>query len=118
MTGRNGPSIIVIGVLHTAFGLWRFAAPLGAMLRDGLVNTVHPGALRDPGRDALASQLQATMVERGFATWFLYAGWAFGRRREALVEHREAGGLVIGDRVASVSDRFVGTRPHGPRRER
>ena len=71
-----GSSLILIGALHSVVGLWRFAPILSGMLREGLFNTVRTGVVRAAVVGDGAWHGSLVMVERAFATWYLYTGIA------------------------------------------
>ena len=71
-----GSALILIGALHSFVGAWRFAPILGGMFRDGLFNTVRTGVVRAAVAGDGAWHGSLVMVERAFATWYLYTGFA------------------------------------------
>lgn len=56
---RSGQLLMTIGIIHATFAIIRFSVPLSGIVADGAWNTTGDND------------------ERGFATWFLYAGIGF-----------------------------------------
>ena len=56
MTGIAGPLLMLTAVGHALVGALLFSEPLGAMLREGLINTIQPpGVAAEPHYDRIAA---------------------------------------------------------------
>jgi len=71
-----GRAIIVVGLLHTVFGLITFRQILAVLLHEGLINTVN------------------MQPEREMAFWFIYCGF-FMLILGALVDYCESKGVRL-----------------------